>query len=64
MISQIYILESKLLFATKQGNAWRLVRAYETESQRRERINLIILTIEDDKEIIRQELAKLKNDPS
>lgn len=63
MISQIYILESKLLFATKQGNAWRLVRAYETETQRRETISLIILTIEDDKDVLRQQLAKLKKRP-
>ncbi len=60
MISNIFILEEKLLFSTKQGNAWRLRRAAETEPKRRETINTIITMIDDDKSDLKQQLYKMK----
>lgn len=56
MISNIFILEQKLLFSTKQGNAWRLRRATETDPKRRETINFIIAMIDDDKDYLRKQL--------
>ena len=60
MISNIYILEQKLLFATKQGNAWRLRRATEIDPKRRETINCIIAMIDDDKDYLRKQLQQQK----
>ena len=56
MISNIFILEQKLLFSTKQGNAWRLRRATEIDPKRRETINCIIAMIDDDKDYLRKQL--------
>ncbi|ELY1992619.1 hypothetical protein SL054_001969 [Flavobacterium psychrophilum] len=60
MISNIFILEKKLLFAINQGIAWRLRRATEIDPKRRETINTIITMIEDDKSNLRQQLYKMK----
>ena len=61
MISNIFILEQKLLFSTKQGNAWRLRRATEIDPKRRETINTIIAMIDDDKSDLKQQLNKMKS---
>jgi hypothetical protein len=61
MISKIHILKEKLLFSTKQGNAWRLRRATETDFKRRENLSSIICMIDDDKTILRQRLDKMEN---
>ncbi len=61
MISHIFILEEKLLFSTKQGNAWRLRRAIEIDPKRRETINTIIDMIDDDKSDLKQQLYKMKS---
>ena len=61
MISKIHILKEKLLFSTKQGNAWRLRRAKETGFLRRETLYVIICMIDDDKTDLRQRLDKMKN---
>jgi hypothetical protein len=61
MTSKIDILKEKVLFSTKQGNAWRLRRATETGFLRRETLNSIILMIDDDKTVLRQQLDKIKN---
>ena len=60
MISKIYILKEKLLFSTKQGNAWRLRRATEIDPKRRETINCIIAMIDDDKDYLRKQLQQQK----
>ena len=60
MISNIFILEQKLLFSTKQGNAWRLRRATEIDPKRRETINCIIAMIDDDKDYLRKQLQQQK----
>lgn len=60
MISKIHILKEKLLFSTKQGNAWRLRRATEIDHTRRETINLIIAMIDDDKDYLRKRLQQQK----
>ena len=60
MISNIFILEQKLLFSTKQGNAWRLRRATEIDPKRRETINYIIAMIDDDKDYLRKQLQQQK----
>ena len=60
MISNIFILEEKLLFSTKQGNAWRLRRATEIDPKRRETINCIITMIDDDKDYLRKQLQQQK----
>lgn len=60
MISNIFILEQKLLFSTKQGNAWRLRRATEIDPKRRETINCIITMIDDDKDYLRKQLQQQK----
>lgn len=60
MISNIFILEEKLLFSTKQGNAWRLRRATEIDPKRRETINCIIAMIDDDKDYLRKKLQQQK----
>ncbi|WP_413998719.1 hypothetical protein ACMDB5_13160 [Flavobacterium sp. W1B] len=60
MISKIHILKEKLLFSTKQGNAWRLRRATEIDPTRRETINLIIAMIDDDKDYLRKKLQQQK----
>jgi hypothetical protein len=60
MISKIHILKEKLLFSTKQGNAWRLRRATETDFLRRETLNSIICMIDDDKEDLRKQLQQQK----
>ena len=60
MISNIFILEKKLLFSTKQGNAWRLRRATEIDQKRRETINCIITMIDDDKDYLRKQLQQQK----
>lgn len=60
MISNIFILEEKLLFSTKQGNAWRLRRATEIDPKRRETINTIIAMIDDDKDYLRKQLQQQK----
>jgi len=60
MISNIFILEEKLLFSTKQGNAWRLRRATEIDPKRRETINCIIAMIDDDKDYLRKQLQQQK----
>jgi hypothetical protein len=61
MTNKIHILKEKLLFSTKQGNAWRLRRATETDFKRRETLNSIICVIDDDKTVLRQQLDKIKN---
>jgi hypothetical protein len=61
MTSKTLILKEKLLFSTKQGNAWRLCRATETDFLRRETLNSIICTIDIDKTVLRQQLDKMKN---
>jgi hypothetical protein len=61
MTSKIDILKEKLLFSTKQGNAWRLCRATETDFLRRETLFVIISMIDDDKTDLRQRLDKMKN---
>jgi len=60
MISKIHILKEKLLFSTKQGNAWRLRRATETDFLRRENLNSIISMIDDDKDYLRKQLQQQK----
>ena len=60
MISNIFILEEKLLFSTKQGNAWRLRRATEIDPKRRETINCIIAMIDDDKDYLIKQLQQQK----
>ena len=60
MISNIFILEEKLLFSTKQGNAWRLRRATEIDPNRRETINCILTMIDDDKDYLRKQLQQQK----
>jgi hypothetical protein len=60
MISKIHILKEKLLFSTKQGNAWRLRRATETDFLRRETLNSIICMIDDDKDYLRKQLQQQK----
>jgi hypothetical protein len=60
MISKIHILKEKLLFSTKQGNAWRLRRATETDFLRRETLNSIICIIDDDKDYLRKQLQQQK----
>jgi hypothetical protein len=61
MTSKTHILKGKLLFSTKQGNAWRLRRATETDFKRRETLNSIRIMIDDDKTVLRQQLDKMKN---
>ncbi len=61
MISHIFILEEKLLFSTKQGNAWILRRATEIDPKRRGTINTIITMIDDDKSDLKQQLYKMKS---
>lgn len=61
MISKIHILKQKLLFSTKQANAWRLRRSTETDPQRKETINLIIDIIEDDKSLLRLKINQKEN---
>jgi hypothetical protein len=61
MTSKIDILKEKLLFSTKQRNAWRLSRAAETGFLRRETLYVIICMIDDDKTDLRQRLDKMKN---
>jgi hypothetical protein len=61
MTNKIHILKEKLLFSTKQGNAWRLRRATETDFKRREALNAIICMIDDDKTVLRRQLDKMKN---
>jgi hypothetical protein len=61
MTSKTHILKEKLLFSTKQGNAWRLRRATETDFLRRKILNSIICMINDDKTDLRQRLYKMKN---
>jgi hypothetical protein len=61
MTSKIHILKEKLLFSTKQRNAFRLCRATETDFKRRETLNSIICMIDDDKTDLRQQLDKMKN---
>jgi hypothetical protein len=61
MTSKIDILKEKLLFSTKQRNAWRLSRATETGFLRRETLYVIICMIDDDKTDLRQRLDKMKN---
>jgi hypothetical protein len=61
MTSKTHILKEKLLFSTKQGNAWRLRRATETDFKRREALNSIICMIDNDKTVLRQQLDKMKN---
>lgn len=61
MISKIHLLKQKILFATKQANAWRLRRAHETDSKRLETINLIISMIEDDKSDLKEQIQKATN---
>ena len=61
MISKIHILKQKLLFSTKQANAWRLRRSTETDPQRKETINLIIDMIEYDKSLLRLTIHQKQN---
>jgi hypothetical protein len=61
MTNKIHILKEKLLFSTKQGNAWRLSRATETDFKRRETLKSIICMIDDDKTVLRQKLDRMKN---
>jgi hypothetical protein len=61
MTSKTHILKEKLLFSTKQGNAWRLRRATETDFLRRETLNTIVCMIDDDKTVLRKQLYKMKN---
>jgi hypothetical protein len=61
MTSKIHILKEKLLFSTKEENAWRLRRATETDFLRRETLNAIICMIDDDKTVLRKQLDKMKN---
>lgn len=61
MISKIHILKQKLLFSTKQANAWRLRRSTETDPQRKESINMIIDMIEDDKSLLRLTIHQKQN---
>lgn len=61
MISKIYPLEQKLIFATKQGNAWRLRRAEATTPKEKDTINLIISLIEEDKDNLRKKLQEIEN---
>ncbi|MEZ7505972.1 hypothetical protein [Flavobacterium sp. Arc2] len=61
MTSKMHILKEKLLFSTKQGNAWRLRRATETDFLRRVILNAIICIIDDGKIVLRQQLDKMKN---
>ena len=53
MTSKTHILKGKLLFYTKQGNAWRLRRATESGFLRRETLYVIICMIDDDKTDLR-----------
>jgi hypothetical protein len=53
MTSKTHIFIEKLLFSTKQGNAWRLRRAKETGFLRRETLYVIISMIDDDKTVLR-----------
>jgi hypothetical protein len=64
MTSKTHILKEKLLFSTKQGNAWRLRRATETDFKRRETLNSIICIIDNGKTVLRQRLDKMKNTPN
>jgi hypothetical protein len=61
MTNKTHILKEKLLFSTKQGNAWRLRRATETDFKRGETLNSIICMIDNDKTVLRQQLDKMKN---
>jgi hypothetical protein len=61
MTSKTHIFKEKLLFSTKQGNAWRLRRATETGFLRRETLNAIICINDNDKTVLRQQLDKMKN---